>query len=169
MSLTLAIQQRRQSHNGKNEDAESRVAWPNRGLPSRRMSEEGHSHAEQVENQQGASEEAHTPWVGQRASHTAAGEDRDQTHQASHLASSAVYRDARAGVAEETVKGVMGWCSKRMIEVYSHTRLAAKADALSVLENLSHRAVETPVRRRRVARLAAGNVIAFPGQQSAQL
>jgi integrase len=73
------------------------------------------------------------------------------------------------GVPEETVKGVMGWCSRRMIEVYSHTRLAAKADALSVLENLSHRTVETPARRRRVARLAAGNLIAFPGQQSAQL
>jgi integrase len=73
------------------------------------------------------------------------------------------------GVPEETVKGVMGWCSRRMIATYSHTRLAAKADALSVLENISHKATEAPARRRRIARhITAANVIAFPGQRSAQ-
>jgi integrase len=73
------------------------------------------------------------------------------------------------GVPEETVKGVMGWCSRRMIATYSHTRLAAKADALSLLENVSHKATEVPARPRRIARhITAANVIAFPGQRSAQ-
>jgi integrase len=68
------------------------------------------------------------------------------------------------GVPEETVKGVMGWCSKRMIDTYSHTRLAAKADALSVLENISHKGIGAPARTRRVA---PANVI-FPGQTFAR-
>jgi integrase len=73
------------------------------------------------------------------------------------------------GVPEETVKGVMGWCSKRMVDTYSHTRLAAKADALSVLENIHHEASDPPIRRRRIApRIAAANVIAFPGQSLVQ-
>jgi integrase len=73
------------------------------------------------------------------------------------------------GVPEETVKGVMGWCSKRMVDTYSHTRLAAKADALSVLENIHHEASDPPIRRRRIApRIAAANVIAFPGKRLVQ-
>jgi hypothetical protein len=40
------------------------------------------------------------------------------------------------GVPGETVKGIMGWVSERMINTYSHTRLAAKQGALAVLEKV---------------------------------
>jgi len=59
------------------------------------------------------------------------------------------------GVPEETVKGVMGWCSRRMIETYSHTRLAAKADALSSSRTLAIR----PQRRLLVGDEPPGGVL----------
>jgi integrase len=40
------------------------------------------------------------------------------------------------GVAPQSVKAIMGWCSERMIEVYSHTRLRAKEDAIRVLSRI---------------------------------
>jgi integrase len=40
------------------------------------------------------------------------------------------------GVPVENVRGVMGWVSDRMVETYSHTRLAAKQEALGVIEKV---------------------------------
>jgi hypothetical protein len=40
------------------------------------------------------------------------------------------------GVPAETVRGIMGWVSDRMVETYSHTRLAAKQEALGVIEKV---------------------------------
>lgn len=43
------------------------------------------------------------------------------------------------GVPEETVKGIMGWVSEKMISHYSHTRIAAKMDALKSIERIGPR------------------------------
>jgi integrase len=40
------------------------------------------------------------------------------------------------GAPPESVKAVMGWCSERMIEVYSHTRLRAKQDVIGLLSGI---------------------------------
>jgi integrase len=40
------------------------------------------------------------------------------------------------GAAPESVKAIMGWCSERMIEVYSHTRLRAKQDVIRLLSRV---------------------------------
>ena len=41
-----------------------------------------------------------------------------------------------AGAQPHTVKAVMGWCSERMIETYSHTRLRAKQDVIGLLSRV---------------------------------
>jgi integrase len=43
------------------------------------------------------------------------------------------------GAKTQSVKSVMGWCSERMIEVYSHTRLEAKQDVIALLSNIGPR------------------------------
>jgi integrase len=40
------------------------------------------------------------------------------------------------GAAPQSVKSVMGWCSERMVEVYSHTRLEAKQDVIALLSHI---------------------------------
>jgi integrase len=42
------------------------------------------------------------------------------------------------GVAPQSVKAIMGWCSERMVETYSHTRMRAKEDAIRVLSRIGH-------------------------------
>jgi integrase len=40
------------------------------------------------------------------------------------------------GAPAQSVKSVMGWCSERMVEVYSHTRLEAKQDVIALLSRI---------------------------------
>jgi integrase len=40
------------------------------------------------------------------------------------------------GAAPESAKAIMGWCSGRMIETYSHTRLRAKQDVIGLLSRV---------------------------------
>jgi len=40
------------------------------------------------------------------------------------------------GAPPQSVRSVMGWCSERMVEVYSHTRLEAKQDVIALLSHI---------------------------------
>lgn len=40
------------------------------------------------------------------------------------------------GAAPQSVKAIMGWCSERMIETYSHTRLEAKREVIGLLSRV---------------------------------
>lgn len=47
-----------------------------------------------------------------------------------------------SGVPEQTVIAIAGWVSRNMINTYSHTRIEAKADALSVLDKKKPQSVD---------------------------
>lgn len=40
------------------------------------------------------------------------------------------------GAPSQSVKSIMGWCSERMVEVYSHTRLEAKQEVIALLAHI---------------------------------
>jgi integrase len=42
------------------------------------------------------------------------------------------------GAAPQSVTAVMGWCSERMVSVYSHTRLEAKQEVIALLSQIGH-------------------------------